>query len=78
MPRKILQGKVVSDVNNKTIVVDVSRYYMHPIYKKRVRRTKLYHAHDSLNECKVGQTVKIRECRPISKNKTWALLKGKS
>lgn len=78
MPRKILQGTVVSSTNDKTAVVSVSRYYMHPLYKKRMKRTKRYHAHDELNECSLGQVVKIIECKPISKNKTWSLLKDKS
>jgi small subunit ribosomal protein S17 len=74
MPKRILQGVVVSDKQNKTIVVRVERRLMHPIYKKFIRRSKKYAAHDENNICKIGDTVRIRECRPISKNKTWELV----
>jgi small subunit ribosomal protein S17 len=74
MPKRILQGVVVSDKQDKTIVVRVERRLMHPIYKKFIRRSKKYAAHDEANSCKVGDTVRIRECRPISKNKTWELV----
>ena len=74
MPKRILQGVVVSDKQDKTIVVRVERRLMHPIYKKFIRRSKKYAAHDENNTCKVGDTVRIRECRPISKNKTWELI----
>ena len=74
MPRRILQGTVVSDKNDKTVVVSVERRVMHPIYKKFIRRSKKYHAHDAENRFKVGDIVRIRECRPISKNKTWEVL----
>jgi small subunit ribosomal protein S17 len=74
MPRRILQGTVVSDVNDKTVVVRVERRVMHPIYKKFIRRSKKYAAHDPLNAFKVGDVVRIRECRPISKSKTWEVL----
>ncbi|TAL00784.1 MAG: 30S ribosomal protein S17 [Rhodospirillaceae bacterium] len=74
MPKRILQGVVVSDKQNKTIVVRVERRLMHPIYKKFIRRSKKYAAHDENNTCKIGDTVRIRECRPISKNKTWELV----
>jgi small subunit ribosomal protein S17 len=74
MPRRILQGTVVSDKNDKTVVVSVERRVMHPIYKKFIRRSKKYHAHDAENRFKVGDVVRIRECRPISKNKTWEVL----
>ena len=74
MPKRILQGVVVSDKMNKTIVVQVERRVMHPIYKKFVRRTKKYAAHDEANVHKVGETVRIQECRPISKRKRWAVL----
>ena len=74
MPKRILQGVVVSDKQDKTIVVRVERRLMHPIYKKFIRRSKKYAAHDENNTCKTGDTVKIRECRPISKNKTWELV----
>jgi small subunit ribosomal protein S17 len=75
MPKRILQGVVVSDKQDKTIVVRVERRLMHPIYKKFIRRSKKYAAHDESNSCKIGDVVRIRECRPISKNKTWELVK---
>ena len=71
MPRRILQGVIVSDKMDKTVVVSVERRIMHPIYKKFIRRSKKYHAHDENNEFKTGQTVKIRETKPISKTKSW-------
>ncbi len=71
MPKRILQGVVVSDKNNKTVVVDVERRFSDPALRKIVRRTKKYHAHDESNSVKVGDIVKIRECRPISKLKKW-------
>ncbi|RMF12668.1 MAG: 30S ribosomal protein S17 [Alphaproteobacteria bacterium] len=74
MPKRILQGVVVSDKNDKTVVVQVERRFNHPLVGKVVRRSKKYHAHDENNVCKVGDTVRIVECRPISKNKTWRVL----
>jgi small subunit ribosomal protein S17 len=74
MPKRILQGVVVSDKMDKTIVVQVERRVMHPIYKKFVRRTKKYAAHDEANVHKIGETVRIQECRPISKRKRWEVL----
>lgn len=74
MPRRILQGVVVGDKGDKTITVLVERRIMHPIYKKFIKRTKRYHAHDEGNHAKVGDIVRIRECRPISKTKTWEVL----
>lgn len=74
MPKRILQGVVVSDKMDKTVVVRVERRVMHPIYKKFIRRSKKYHAHDENNQCKIGDTVRICECRPISKSKTWEVL----
>jgi small subunit ribosomal protein S17 len=74
MPKRILQGVVVSDVNNKTCVVNVERRFKHPLMQKIVRRTKKYHAHDEKNEFKVGDKVRIEECKPISKNKTWRIV----
>ena len=71
MPKRVLQGVVVSDKNDKTIVVQVERRYTHPLLKKTVRRTKKYHAHDETNSFKVGDQVSIQETRPISKNKRW-------
>ena len=74
MPKRILQGVVVSDKNDKTIVVNVERRFTHPVMKKTIRRTKKYHAHDEANTAKAGDIVRIEECKPISKNKTWSLL----
>jgi len=74
MPKRILQGLVVSDKQNKTIVVKVERRVMHPVYKKFITRSKKYAAHDELNIFKVGDVVRIEECRPISKNKCWVVL----
>ena len=77
MPKRVLQGVVVSDKNNKTIVVQVERRYTHPLLKKTVRRTKKYHAHDEKNVHKIGDNVSIQETAPISKNKRWIVLEGK-
>lgn len=74
MPKRILQGTVVSDKNDKTVVVNVERRFTHPVMKKTVRRTKKYHAHDPENRFKEGDEVRIIECSPISKNKRWAVL----
>ena len=74
MPKRILQGTVVSDKNDKTVVVEVERRYTHPLYKKVVRRSKKYHAHDEANAAKVGDRVRIQETAPISKNKRWTLV----
>ncbi|MBT7605939.1 MAG: 30S ribosomal protein S17 [Kordiimonadaceae bacterium] len=74
MPKRILQGAVVSDANDKTITVLVERRFMHPMVKKVVRRSKKYSAHDENNTFKVGDVVRIEECRPISKNKSWTVI----
>jgi small subunit ribosomal protein S17 len=74
MPKRTLQGTVVSDTNDKTIVVQVERRFTHPLLKKTVRRTKKYHAHDADNRCKVGDQVRIEECAPISRNKRWTVI----
>ena len=74
MPKRVLQGTVVSDVNDKTVVVRVDRAFTHPVMKKTVRRSKKYHAHDEGNVAKIGDTVWIEECVPISKNKRWTLV----
>jgi small subunit ribosomal protein S17 len=74
MPKRILQGKVVSDKNDKTITVLVERRFTHPLMKKTVRFSKKYRAHDEANACKVGELVRIRECRPVSKNKCWEVV----
>jgi small subunit ribosomal protein S17 len=73
MPKRVLQGVVVSDKNDKTIVVKVERRFTHPLLKKTVRRSKNYHAHDEANRAKVGDTVWIEETRPMSKLKRWVL-----
>ena len=78
MPKRILQGVVVSDKMDKTVVVKVERRVMHPIYKKFIRRSKKYSAHDELNQCKIGDVVRIRECRPLSKTKSWEVLTDKA
>ncbi len=74
MPKRILQGTVESTSANKTISVKVERTFRHPLYKKIVKRSGKYAAHDENNVCKVGQKVKIQECRPISKTKSWVVL----
>jgi small subunit ribosomal protein S17 len=75
MPKRILQGVVVSDKQDKTVVVKVERRFTHPLLKKTVRRSKKYHAHDEDNSIKVGQIISIEETKPISKLKTWIVLK---
>ena len=74
MPKRILQGVVVSDAMDKTVVVRVERRVMHPVYKKFIRRSKKYSAHDETNSVKIGDVVRIQECRPISKNKSWTVV----
>ena len=74
MPRRVLKGTVVSDANDKTVVVRVERRVMHPIYKKYITRSKKYAAHDEATRFKVGDVVEIRECRPISKRKRWEVM----
>lgn len=74
MPRRVLQGVVVSDKGDKTITVLVERRVMHPVYKKFIKLSKKYRAHDEANACQIGDTVRIRECRPISKSKTWEVV----
>jgi small subunit ribosomal protein S17 len=74
MPKRILQGTVVSDKNDKTIVVQVERRFAHPLLRKTVRMTKKYHAHDEANRCKEGDIVRIEDCPPISKKKKWVVL----
>ncbi|MGN0904078.1 MAG: 30S ribosomal protein S17 [Alphaproteobacteria bacterium] len=78
MPKRILQGVVVSDKMDKTVVVKVERRIMHPIYKKFIRRSKKYAAHDEQNQFKIGDVVRIRECRPLSKSKTWEVMVDKA
>ena len=74
MPKRVLQGVVVSDKGDKTIVVRVERRVKDPIYKKIVRKSNRFHAHDEENKFKVGDPVRIRECRPISKLKCWEVV----
>ena len=74
MPKRTLQGVVVSDKQAKTVVVRVDRRFTHPIYKKFIRRSKKYAAHEEANLCKIGDTVRIEECPPISKRKTWLVI----
>ncbi len=74
MPKRILQGVVTSDKADKTVTVRVERRYTHPIYKKTVRSSKKYAAHDEHNKCKVGDVEKIIESRPVSKTKKWAVV----
>jgi small subunit ribosomal protein S17 len=75
MPKRILQGVVVSNKTDKTVVVQVERRFTHPLFKKTVRRSKKYHAHDEQNTFKTGDKVWIEESRPISKTKRWVVLK---
>ena len=75
MPKRVLSGKVISSNSNKTIVVEVTSRVRHKLYKKIISRTKKYHAHDENNKCKEGEKVAIIECKPISKKKTWQVLK---
>ena len=74
MPKRILQGTVESTKNDKTVSVRVKRNFKHPLYKKIVSRSRKYVAHDADARCKVGDTVKIQECRPISKTKSWVII----
>jgi small subunit ribosomal protein S17 len=74
MPKRVLQGVVVSDANAKTVVVEVERRFIHPVMGKTVRRSKKYHAHDETKAFKVGDLVRIRECKPVSKLKRWEVL----
>jgi small subunit ribosomal protein S17 len=76
MPKRILEGKVVSNKMDKTATVLVERRLMHPMYKKYVKRTDKYAAHDELNQAMEGDIVQIQECRPISKRKTWVIISG--
>jgi small subunit ribosomal protein S17 len=76
MPKRTLQGVVVSDKQNKTVVVRVDRRFTHPVMKKTIRRSKKYHAHDETNEYAVGDIVWIEEHKPISKLKRWAVVQG--
>ena len=74
MPKRVMQGVVVSDKEDKTVTVRVERRFAHPLYKKVVRRSKKYAAHDEANAHKVGDIVSIRECRPLSRRKRWEVI----
>ena len=74
MPRRVLQGTVVSDKMDKTVTVLVERRFMHPLYKKYVKRTDKYAAHDENSQFKTGDAVQIIECAPISKRKRWTVV----
>jgi len=74
MPKRVLQGVVVSNANEKTAVVRIERRVAHPMYGKVVRLSKKYHAHDEDNACQVGETVRIEECAPISRKKRWRVI----
>ena len=74
MPKRVLTGRVVSDKMDKTVTVLVERRVMHPLYKKIIRRSKKYAAHDEANLCKEGDVVQIEECPPISKRKAWTVI----
>jgi small subunit ribosomal protein S17 len=74
MPKRILQGVVTSDKNEQTITVLVERRFKHPLLQKTVRKSKKYRAHDEHNAFKIGQTVRIEECAPISKTKRWTVV----
>ena len=75
MPRRVLEGKVVSDKMDKTVTVLVERRFMHPKYKKYIKRSAKYAAHDENNSVKEGEIIQIIECAPISKRKTWTVVK---
>ncbi|HZH26161.1 MAG TPA: 30S ribosomal protein S17 [Azospirillaceae bacterium] len=74
MPRRVMQGTVVSDKMDKTVTVLVERRVMHPVYKKYIKQSKKYAAHDENNTFRVGDVVEIQECRPLSKRKTWMVV----
>ena len=74
MPKRVMQGTVVSDKNDKTVTVLVERRIMHPVYKKFITKSKRFAAHDAENRCKEGDTVRIRECPPLSKSKSYEVI----
>ncbi|WP_425051923.1 30S ribosomal protein S17 [Psychromarinibacter sp. S121] len=74
MPKRILQGTVTSDKNDQTVTVSVERRFKHPLLHKTVRKSKKYRAHDPENQFKVGDTVRIQECPPVSKSKRWEVV----
>ncbi len=75
MSRRVLRGRVVGDKADKTVIVKVERHFKHPMYGKFINRSKRLAAHDEVNACKVGDLVRIRECRPRSKRKHWEVLR---
>lgn len=75
MPKRILQGVVVSDKSDKTVIVKVERRYSHPLLKKTIRQSKKYKAHDEDNQFKIGDEISIQESKPISKDKRWIVVK---
>jgi small subunit ribosomal protein S17 len=74
MPRRVMQGTIVSDKGDKTVVVQVERTYLHPVLKKTIRRRAKFHAHDEQNAYKAGEVVEIQECPPKSKLKRWEVV----
>ena len=74
MPKRILSGTVTSDSNAQTVTVSVERRFTHPVLKKTIRKSKKYRAHDANDAFKVGDTVRIQECAPVSKNKRWEVI----
>ncbi|HAA91783.1 MAG: 30S ribosomal protein S17 [Rhodospirillaceae bacterium] len=74
MSKRVLQGRVLKDAKDKSVVVRVERKIKHPLYQKFIRRSKKYMAHDEDNRCKAGDIVRIQECRPLSKRKSWEVL----
>ena len=78
MPKRLLSGKVISSNSNKTVVVEVTRRVKHKLYKKIIKRTKKYHAHDESNSYKIGDLVSIQESKPISKLKSWIIFESNS
>ena len=74
MSKRVLQGQVLKDAKDKSVVVRVERKVKHPLYQKFIRRSKKYMAHDKDNRCKAGDVVRIQECRPLSKRKSWEVL----
>ena len=78
MPRRVMQGVVTGKSGNKTVVVNVERLMKHSLYKKTIRRSKRYHAHDEDNAAQLGDVVRIRECRPLSRMKRWIVIDERS
>ena len=74
MPKRVMQGVVVSDKGEKTVVVRIERRFAHPLLKKTIRKSKRYSAHDPENKFKVGDRIRIEECRPVSKSKRWQVI----